>query len=111
MPPDDPRPICAETTTPESIRVVLFEDTWKEHILENGRHEELATHLDAVLAAVLAPDRREPDRRSNRERFHKQDAGPSRWLMVVVEFEDDPARIVTAYGRGHGKSPTGWITP
>lgn len=111
MPPDDPRPIHAETSTPEGVRVVLFEDTWQEHILEDGGHDELATHLDAVLAAVLAPDHREPDQRSNREQFHKQDAGPSRWLMVVVEFADDPARIVTAYGRGHGKPPTGWIPP
>jgi hypothetical protein len=40
--------------------------------------------------------------------LHKQDAGPSKWLMVVVDFADKPARIVTAYGRGHGKPPPGW---
>ena len=108
MPPQDPRPIRAETTTPEGIRVVLFEDTWQKHIIEDSSHGELAEHLDAVLVAVLVPDHREPDSRAHREQFYKQDMGPSGWLMVVVQFEVDPARIVTAFGRGHGKPPTGW---
>jgi len=30
--------------------------------------------------------------------------GPSRWLMVVVDFSSVPARVVTAYG----KDPPGW---
>ena len=112
MPRDDQRPIRAETATPEGVRVVLFEDTWEEHILEPGDgHDELAAHLDAVLAAISAPDLREPDPRPHREQFHRQDTGPSKWLFVVVDFADDPARIVTAYGRGHGKPPTGWTPP
>lgn len=28
------RPILAETETPESVRVVLYEDTWLRHILD-----------------------------------------------------------------------------
>jgi hypothetical protein len=111
MPPEGSRPICVETITPEGVRVVLFEDTWQEHILEDSGHDELSIHLDAVLATVLAPDHREPDVWPHRERFYKQNVGPSRWLKVVVSFERAPARIVTAYGRGHGKPPTGWIPP
>jgi hypothetical protein len=111
MPPQDPRPIRAETTTPEGAQVVLFEDTWEGHILDASRHDELAAHLDAVLATVAAPDHRAPDPLPHREQFHKQDAGPSRWLKVVVDFADKPARIVTAYGHGHGKPPNEWIPP
>jgi len=69
---------------------------------------ELEPHLNAVMAAVRAPDHREPDGWPYRERFFKVDAGPSRWLMVVVDFENEPARIVTALGYRHGRSPDGW---
>jgi hypothetical protein len=30
----DDRPILDETTTPDGVRVVLFEDTWLLHILD-----------------------------------------------------------------------------
>jgi hypothetical protein len=103
------RPILAETQTPEGVRVVLFEDTWRLHILDPGDgHSELEPHLNVVMAAVSAPDHREPDGWPYRERFFKLDAGPSRWLMVVVDFENEPARIVTALGYRHGRSPDGW---
>ena len=103
------RPILAETTTPEGVRVVLFTDTWHEHILNPREgHGELGAHLDAVLAAVAGPDHREPDPFERRERFYKRSVGPSRWLMVVVSFEQEPARIVTALGYGHGRAPAGW---
>jgi hypothetical protein len=103
------RPIRAETATPDGVRVVLFEDTWSQHILARGGHPELAPHLDAILASVAAPDHRESDDRARRERFFKENVGPSRWLMVIVDFEQEPARIVTALGYGHGRSPRGWI--
>ena len=103
------RPILAETATPEGMRVVLFEDTWLLHVLDpQVGHVELESHLGAVLDAIASPDHREPDSWSYRERFFKRDAGPSRWLMVVVDSEHEPARIVTALGYGHGRSPSGW---
>jgi hypothetical protein len=70
---------------------------------------ELRDHLEQVLAAVAAPDHREPDPRPGRGRFFKQHVGPSLWLMVVVSLEAEPARIVTALGYGHRRSPHGWI--
>jgi hypothetical protein len=104
------RRVLAETSTPEGTVVVIFDDTWRDHILDPQEgHAELAPHLEAVLAAVAAPDHREADERPGRERFYKQDVGPSRWLMVVVDFGQEPARIVTALGYGHGRSPTGWL--
>jgi hypothetical protein len=103
------RPILAEIATPEGMRVVLFEDTWLGHILDPQQgHPELDGHLDAVLGALADSDHREPDPRPTRERFFKEHAGPSRWLMVVVDFGQDPARIVTALGYGHGRSPSEW---
>lgn len=103
------RPILDETTTPEGVRVVLFQDTWQEHILrpESG-HGELEPHLHAVLEAVSSPDHREADSWAHRQRFFKRGVGPSRWLMVVLDFQQEPARIVTALGYGHGRSPEGW---
>jgi hypothetical protein len=103
------RPVRGSTNTPDGTRVVLFEDTWTQHILDLENHPELAVHLNDVLAAVASPDHREPDVRAHRERFFKEGGGPSRWLMVVVDFEQEPARIVTALGYGHGRSPRGWI--
>jgi hypothetical protein len=103
------RAVLAETTMTDGTRVVLFTDTWHQHILDPREgHGELAAHLDAVLATVSRPDHREPDPFERRERFYKQGVGPSRWLMVVVSFEQDPARIVTALGYGHGRAPAGW---
>jgi hypothetical protein len=69
----------------------------------------MAPYLDAVLAVIATPDHREQDERSGRERFSKQDVGPSRWLMVVASFEEEPTRIITALGYGHGRSPAGWV--
>jgi hypothetical protein len=28
--------------------------------------------------------------------------------MVVVDSAEEPARVVTAFGYGHGRSPNGW---
>jgi hypothetical protein len=103
------RPILAETRTPEGTRVVLFEDTWLLHVLNpDGGHVELEPHLKGVLDTVESSDHREPDGWPHRERFFKREVGPSRWLMVVVDYEEAPARIVTALGYRHGRSPDGW---
>ena len=103
------RPVLAEASTLDGVRVVLFEDTWRDHILDpEAGHAEMAPYLDALLAAIATPDHREHDEIPGRERFFKRDVGPSRWLMVVVSFEQEPARIITALGYGHGRSPSGW---
>jgi hypothetical protein len=99
------RSILAETATPDAVRVVLFEDTW---VLRSG-HGELEPHLAAVLDCIASPDHREADAWPHRVRYFKQDVGPSRWLMVVLDFDQEPARIVTALGYGHGRSPSGWL--
>jgi hypothetical protein len=93
------RSILAETVTPEGVQVVLFEDTWLLHILDpESGHPELHPYLTAVLATITQPDVREPDTRPSRKRFFSRYAGPSQWLVVVVDFEGEPPRIVTALG-------------
>lgn len=86
--------------------MVLFEDTWLLHVLDpHSGHAELEPHLAAVLEAIASPDHRKSDAWPHRERFFEQDVGPSRWLMVVVDPEQEPARIVTALGCGHDDRP------
>jgi hypothetical protein len=53
-------------------------------------------HVDAILATIARPDIREDDPRPGRERFYRQDLDPQRWLRVVVDFNANPAFVVTA---------------
>lgn len=104
------RPIMAEAVTADGVRVVLFEDTWLRHILNpRSGHAELEPHLKVVLEAIESPDHTERESWPGRERFFKRGVGPSRWLMVVVDSVEEPARIVTAFGYRHGRSPDGWM--
>lgn len=96
--------VLAETVDPGGRRVVLDAEGWA-HILQE--HEEMATHRDALISTVGAPDYRrpDPDPEAGRERYYRRDLGPSRWLFVVVDFTDTPPRVVTAYG--NRKDPPG----
>jgi hypothetical protein len=79
---------------PDGREVVLLVRIWDEKITRD--HPELAGHLDAVLAAVQRPDHVAPDSLPDRKRFYRRDVGPSRWLLAVVSYEQEPARIITA---------------
>ena len=41
-----------------------------------------------------------------RTRYYARDVGPSRWLLVVVSYEQQPARIVSAFA--NRKDPKSW---
>ena len=70
-------------------------------------HPEIIPFLESVLGAVAAPDHVAPDPvRKRRTRYFKQGAGPSRWLLVVVSYEQQPARIVSAFAQR--KDPSTW---
>jgi hypothetical protein len=84
--------------------VVLDESGW-EHVLDE--HGEMEPHSASVMAAITAPEFRQPDPRAGRERYWRRGLGPSRWLRVVVDFSTDPARVVTAYG--NRKDPPDWV--
>jgi hypothetical protein len=69
-------------------------------------HPELVDHLEAVLETVAKPDHIEADALSDRTRFYRRGVGPSRWLMAVVSYEQQPARIITALASR--KDPKRW---
>jgi hypothetical protein len=85
--------------------VVLLTRVWNDKVLRD--HAELDGCLPEVLRAVSAPDHVEPDPTyEGRRRFHLRGAGPSRWLLVVVSYEQEPARIISAFG--NRKDPRSW---
>jgi hypothetical protein len=85
-----------ETADPDGRRVILDAARWA-HIV--GRHDVLEPYLEDLLRAVNQPDRRMPGRRDDEEFFYLAGSGPSRWVKVVVHYEHDLGRIVTAFPR------------
>jgi hypothetical protein len=102
MPSDDPR--AATVTDPDGHEVVLLARIWADKITRD--HPELVAHLDAVIQTVAGPDHVEPDALPARTRFYRRNVGPSRWLMAVVSYEQQPARIITALA--NRKDPKRW---
>jgi hypothetical protein len=99
------QPAAAETTDPSGIRVVLALGVWREKIVRD--HPEIAAHFSDVLGAVSAPDHIARDASYEaRTRYYARGVGPSRWLMVVVSYEQVPARIVSAFA--NRKDPRSW---
>jgi hypothetical protein len=54
-------------------------------------------HAPAILAAIKQPDIREDDPVPGRERFFRRDLDSSRWLRVIVDFNESPGFVVTAF--------------
>jgi hypothetical protein len=68
------------------------------HILDG--HPELRHIRGEVLRAIENPSDVLAGRGPDEEWFYLADAGPSRWLKVVVVFDrPDSGRIITAFGR------------
>jgi hypothetical protein len=95
--------VIEQASDPDGQRIVLDQLGW-DHVL--AEHGEMAPHLADVIEAIKAPDHRRSDPRPGRERYWRRGLGPSRWLLVVVDFDSSPARVVTAYG--NRKDPPGW---
>jgi len=55
----------------------------------------LAADLALIDRTVRDPDERRLDPRPGRERFFRRDAGL--WVLVVVEFGEVPAIVVTVF--------------
>ncbi len=84
---------------PSGRRVELTIERWAHIIDPRTGHPELAAHELEVIRAVSEPDVVRLGRREN-ERWHfLRAAGPSRWLQVVVAYEQERGWIVTAFGR------------
>ena len=102
MATDDSR--AATVTDPDGHEVVLLARIWEKKIARD--HPELVDHLDAVTETVAKPEHVEPDALPGRTRFYRRNVGPSRWLMAVVSYEQQPARIITALA--NRKDPKRW---
>jgi hypothetical protein len=89
---------------PDGREVVLLARIWHEKITAD--HPELAGQEQAVIATVEHPDHVEPDVLPSRTRFYCRTSAPSRWLLVVVSYEQEPARIITALA--NRKDPKQW---
>jgi hypothetical protein len=97
--------LAGETTDPDGKQVVLLDAVWREKIARD--HPEIAARTNGVLGAVSRPDHVVLDPIFEaRTRFYARGAGPSRWLMVVVSYEQTPARIVSAFA--NRKDPKSW---
>lgn len=97
--------VVGEANDPAGERVVVSAGLWQDKILRD--HPELASHLDDVLRAIAEPDQIHGDPIYERRRRHYlRGAGPSRWLLVVVSYEQEPARVISAFG--NRKDPRSW---
>ncbi len=85
-----------ETIDPNGARVVSSDALWREKIVRD--HAEIAAYRAEVLQAVSAPDyvARDPNF-VRRTRYYARGVDPSHWLLVVVSYEQAPARIVSAF--------------
>jgi hypothetical protein len=97
--------VIGEAIDPDGARVILLARVWDDKVLRD--HVELDGYMFDVLRAVGAPDHIELDPSyEQRKRFHLRGVGPSRWLLVVVSYEQEPARIISAFG--NRKDPRSW---
>ncbi len=92
-----------EITDPGGRDVVLDAQT-RAHIAR--RRPELLEHIDAILDAVARPDFRREDPIPSRQHFYRRHFDGRRWLRVIVDFNDEPAFIVTAFIQSN--PPRGW---
>jgi hypothetical protein len=83
-----------ETTDPNG-RKVVFDERTERHLAQ--RRPQMLKHMSAILDTMARPDTREEDPAPGRERFFRRDLDTSRSLRVVVDFNQSPAFVVTAF--------------
>ena len=83
--------IVLRTRTPDDVEVVLPALVYAKVVEEHAAVADLAL----IERTVRDPDGRRLDPRPGRERFFRRDAGL--WVLVVVEFGEVPAIIVTVF--------------
>jgi hypothetical protein len=76
-------------------RRVVFDERTERHLVR--RRPQMLDHIQAILDTVARPDIRECDSAPGRERFFRRDLVPTRYLRVVVDFNESPAFVVTAF--------------
>jgi hypothetical protein len=78
---------------------VVFDERTERHLAV--RRPQMLAHMSAILDTVERPDIREDDSAPGRERFFRRDLDPSRFLRVVVDFNETPGFVVTAFIQDH----------
>jgi hypothetical protein len=91
------------TTDPDG-RCVVFDAGTRLHLAL--ARPELVDEAELILATVARPDHRRADPIPGREHFYRQHLDSRRWLRVVVDFNDEPAWVVTALVQEN--PPRGW---
>jgi hypothetical protein len=86
-------PEAFPTTRDSAGRTVVFDEGSRLHLAR--RRPWLLEHTDAIVATVAEPDSAARTHGRGRERFYRQHLDLKRWLRVVVDFGNDPGRIVT----------------
>jgi hypothetical protein len=61
----------------------------------------MLAHTSAILDTVARPDIREEDPAPGRERYFRRDLNLSRSLQVIVDFNESPGFVVTAFVQDH----------
>jgi hypothetical protein len=92
-----------EATDPDGRPVILDERTIR-HL--HRRRPQMVGQAAAILDAVGRPDLREDDPVPGRERFYRRHLNPQRWLRVVVDFNESPAFVVTAFVQDNAPETT-----
>jgi hypothetical protein len=78
-------------------REVVFDAGSHLHLFNRIR-KPLLDQVDVILGAIASPDFREDDPEPGCERFYRADfPAADRWLRVVVDFNEVPAWVVTAF--------------
>ncbi|MGH2864540.1 MAG: hypothetical protein ACRDJX_04745 [Solirubrobacteraceae bacterium] len=79
-------------------RTVELSDGRWAHVVDG--HPYMAPYRADVLRAIQAPTERLSEARPGQDWFYLQSAGPSRWLKVVVAYDEDSVGSVrTAFPR------------
>ncbi|HEX3391080.1 MAG TPA: hypothetical protein VHS55_00800 [Solirubrobacteraceae bacterium] len=74
---------------------MLFDERTEQHL--GRRRPQMLNHVTAILDTINRPDIHENDPAPGRERFFRRDLGSTRFLRVVVDFNESPAFVVTAF--------------
>ena len=81
----------------EGREVLLSPERWR-HIVSG--HPEIEVYEAEVRRAVESPTAVLPGREAAEEWLYLEGVGPSRWLKVVIVFDnEDSGRIITAFAR------------
>jgi hypothetical protein len=91
--------VLAQVVDPDGRRVELTVERWEHIVDDRDGHPELRAYIAGVMLAVSEPHEQRAGRRNNEQWYFLRNVGPSRWLQVVVAYEEERGWIVTAFGR------------